>query len=143
MLSRLHRSLVEEDSLSLLYGQCSCGTDAQAETGAVAQLLLQHPGLPIHQLYRSFRAGNHTQPTAGAQFLINAYDLTRGHGNLRPLCLIRKDDLERARDRPHRTEFLAITTVPTILGVRENYMLILQIQGFHWTHEYTITASSA
>jgi hypothetical protein len=143
MLSRLHGSLVEGDRLSLLYAQRSGGTDAQAETRAIAQLIVQHPGFAIHQLYCSLRAGNHTQATAGAQFLINPHDLTCCHNNLHSLCLIREDDLERARDRPRGTEFLAITTVLTILGVRENHVLILQGQGFHGTHEDTVTASCA
>jgi hypothetical protein len=39
MLPDLHGSLVEGDRLSLLQAQRSRGTDAQAETGAVAQLL--------------------------------------------------------------------------------------------------------
>jgi hypothetical protein len=94
MLPGLHGSLAEGDRLSLLQTQCSRRTDAQAETGAVAQLLLQHPGLAIHQLNRPFAAGNHTQPAAGAQFLIYAHYLTCSHGNLHPLCPIQKDDLE-------------------------------------------------
>jgi hypothetical protein len=82
LLSVLHHLLVERHSFPFLHTEGSGGAYAQAETCAIAQLLLQYSGLAIHQLYGSLCAGDHAQATAVAQLFVNLDNGPSDHRSL-------------------------------------------------------------
>jgi hypothetical protein len=78
-LTFFHRRFIEGHRLSLLDAQRPGGAHSQAESGTIAQLLVQHSGFAIHHLYRALGAGDYAHPTTVAQLLFNPNYLTRYH----------------------------------------------------------------
>jgi len=74
------RLVIERDRIALLDGERSCGADAEAETGTVAQLLPDDLSLAIDDLNRAFCARADTQAAASAEVLFYSHDLSSDGG---------------------------------------------------------------